>query len=175
MASSEHHPWRARGPRFLPAPNTSAGRLGMGNKGRRRWAEHSFGTAEGGAPATKPQKPDEELGLDDLDNEIERHRRMITKEAARLAGLQGRLKVLEDLRASRRVSDAEITEISSHIEAPTLPTPGPSYNPSAQPESVAALADIVRKIADRMDACERERLAMVKLLEERLPSKDWAN
>jgi hypothetical protein len=40
---------------------------------------------------------------------------------------------------------------------------------------VAALADIVRKIADRMDACERERLAMVKLLEERLPSKDWAN
>jgi hypothetical protein len=48
--------------------------------------------------------------LDDLDNEIERHRRMITKEAARLAGLQGRLKVLEDLRASRRVSDAEISK-----------------------------------------------------------------
>jgi hypothetical protein len=40
---------------------------------------------------------------------------------------------------------------------------------------VAALADIVRKIADKMDACEREQQAIVKLLEERLPSKDWAN
>jgi hypothetical protein len=73
-----------------------------------------------------------------------------------------------------------IAEISSRVEAPTSPTPGPSdprpsFIPSAQPESGAALADIVRKIADKMDACERERQAIVKLLEERLPSKDWAN
>ncbi|GLI77552.1 hypothetical protein PoHVEF18_005842 [Penicillium ochrochloron] len=163
MASSEQHPWHARGPGFPPATNTSAGRPGMGNK-RRRWAEaeNTFNAAED-APAAKPRKPDEELGLDDLDNEVVRHRHMITKEAARLADLQERLKVLEDLRASLRSKDAEIN-------------PRTSFIPSAQPESVAALADIVTKIADKMDdACEREREAIVKLPEKRLPSKDWAN
>jgi hypothetical protein len=41
---------------------------------------------------------------------------MITKEAARLAGLQGRLKVLEDLPASRRSNDAEISKFfADHV------------------------------------------------------------
>lgn len=45
-----------------------------------------------------------------LDQAIEQHRRMITEEATRLARLRNRLKVLGDLRASRRPNDLEISK-----------------------------------------------------------------